>query len=257
VQFDKLEGFVPNSHIPMIKRSPNHEQINQTKQEMLGATLKVKAIEVDRQNERLIFSAQEAQKELRAERLQSLEVGEAISGTVANIVDFGLFIDLGGIDGLVHISELDWKTVTHPSQVARVGDEIEVKVIKIDFDRQHIGLSRKALLPDPWDEVEARYMPGHLVEVEITNIVDFGAFAQLPEGVQGLIHKTELGYNVPEGDDTVAPGVKVLVKVLKIDTARERIALSMQQVPMEKYFDWIAAESSEETEDGTMEDETL
>ena len=240
VAFESLEGFVPNSHIPALKKVYDSQEIHQNKLQMKGSEIKVKAIDVDPPNERLVFSALEAQREIRQERLQSLELGEVITGMVVNVVDFGLFIDLGDIDGLVHISQLDWQNVDHPSEIARAGDDIEVQVIDIDMDRKRIGLSRKALLPGPWDEIESKYVPGDLVEVEITSVVDFGVFAKLPEGVQGLIHKSELGYP-PPGDqgNTIEPGSKVLVKILRIDAERERIALSMQRVPMEKQFDWM------------------
>jgi small subunit ribosomal protein S1 len=251
VAFDKLEGFVPNSHIPALRKIHDPQQVHQYKTQMKGTEIKVKVLEVNPQNERLVFSALEAQRELCLERLQSLEVGEVITGKVVNVVDFGLFVDLGSIDGLVHISQLDWQNVNHPSQVARAGDDIEVQVIDIDIDRERVGLSRKALIPGPWDEIESKYVSGNLVEVEITSVVDFGAFGKLPEGVQGLIHKSELGYTAP-GDEgnVIEPGSKVLVKILRIDAERERIALSMRQVPMEKQFD-----GTPETVDQDIRDE--
>jgi small subunit ribosomal protein S1 len=243
VAFDKLEGFVPNSHIPALKNVYETERANQHKLQMRGTKIKVKALDVDPQDEKLVFSATEAQRELRQKRLQSLAVGDVITGKVVNVVDFGLFVDLDGIDGLVHISELDWQKVDHPSKVAKSGDDIEVQVIGIDIDRERVGLSRKALLPSPWDEIEAIYVPGDLVEVEITSMVDFGAFGKLPEGVQGLIHKSELGYSAPQDiDKDLDPGTKVLVKVLRINVERERIALSMRKVPMEEQIDWMMKE---------------
>jgi small subunit ribosomal protein S1 len=254
VAFEKLEGFVPNSHIPALKKVFDPQKVHQYKLQMKGLEIEVKALDVDPENEKLLFSALEAQREIRQERLQSLEVGEVITGKVVNVVDFGLFVDLGGIDGLVHISQLDWHNVDHPSQVAKAGDDIEVQVIDIDMDRERVGLSRKALLPGPWDEIESKYVPGSLVEVEITNVVDFGAFGQLPEGVQGLIHKTELGYTAP--DDVVEalnPGSKVLVRILRINTERERISLSMRQVPMEKQLDWLSSEFDPEITDDVLE----
>lgn len=250
VSFDKLEGFVPNSHIPALRKVRDLQQVTQLKQGMLGSKIKVKALEVDSQKERLVFSALEAHRELREERLQSLEVGEVITGKVVNVVDFGLFVDLGGIDGLVHLSELDWQNVQHPSKVAKMGDEIEVKVIGVDIERQRVQLSRKDLLPNPWDEIEAHYVLGNLVEVEITSVVDFGAFAKFPEGVQGLIHKTELGYTAPGNEsDALGPGIKILVKILRINAERERISLSMRKVPMEKQLDWMLMDFNQDTQD--------
>lgn len=235
VMFDQLEGFVPNSQIPALKKIYDSQQMQQKKLQMRGTNIKVKVLEVDSKNERLIFSALAAQRELQQKRLQSLEVGAVITGQVVNVVDFGLFVDLGGIDGLLHISELAWQHVDHPSQAAGVGDDIEVQVLDMDLARNRISLSRKALLPNPWDEIETKYAPGSLIEVEITNRVDFGAFARLPEGIQGLIHKSELGYNHPgDADADVEPGSKVCVKILRMDPEQERISLSMQQVPLEK-----------------------
>jgi small subunit ribosomal protein S1 len=250
VAFEKLEGFVPNSHIPALKKVYDPQQVYQYKLQMKGSEIEVKALDVDPENEKLLFSALEAQREIRQERLQSLEVGEVITGKVVNVVDFGLFVDLGGIDGLVHISQLDWQKVNHPSQVASAGDNIEVQVIDIDIDRERVALSRKALIPGPWDEIESKYVPGNLVEVEITSVVDFGAFGKLPEGVQGLIHKSELGYTAPDDvGEALYPGTKVLVKILKINTERERIALSMRRVPMEKQMEWMLNEFDQDTKD--------
>jgi ribosomal protein S1 len=206
-------------------------------------------IDVDPDNERLIFSALEAQRELRQKRLQNLEVGDVITGKIVNVVDFGLFVDIGDIDGLVHKSQLDWQQVNHPSDIAKVGEDIEVQVIDIDLKRERVGLSRKALLPDPWDEIESSYVVGDLIEVEITSMVDFGAFAKLPEGVQGLIHNTQLGYSAPgTNSDVLKPGMKVLVKILRIEPNRERISLSMQNVPLEKQIDWLLGEFDPDTE---------
>jgi ribosomal protein S1 len=255
VAFDKIEGFVPNSHIPDLREIHNPDRKKQYKQKMRGSTIKVKAIEVDPTRGRLVFSALEVQRAEHLERLKSLKVGDVITGTVVNVVDFGVFVDLGSIDGLVHISELDWQTVKHPSRVAKVGDKMSVQVIGIDLERERVQLSRKALIPNPWDEIEAIYVPGDLVEVEITNVVDFGAFARLPEGVHGLIHQSELGYTSPGYDESIIePGMKVLTKILRIDSERERIALSMHRVPMEKQLDWMLASYDKNNE--AMETET-
>ncbi|MFN2235647.1 MAG: 30S ribosomal protein S1 [Anaerolineales bacterium] len=249
VNFEKLEGFVPNSHIPALKKVYGSHQIRQYKQQLKGEDIKVKVIDVDRSNERLIFSALEAQRELRQERLQNLEVGDVITGKVVNVVDFGLFVDIGNIDGLVHKSQLDWQRITHPSNVAKVGDDIEVKVIDIDLERERIGLSRKALLPDPWDEIESSFVTGDLVEVEIISVADFGVFAKLTEGVQGLIHNSQLGYSAPGTDrDVLEPGMTVLVKILSIEPKRERISLSMQKVPLDKQIEWLLGEFDQDTE---------
>jgi ribosomal protein S1 len=140
----------------------------------------------------------------------------------------------------VHISELDWKKVSHPSEIAQTGETLEVQIVDIDRARERVSLSRKTLIPGPWDEVESKYKPGNLVPVRITNVVDFGAFGELSAGLQGLIHTSELGYTVPGAEsDTPEPGETVLVKILRIEPERERIGLSMRQVPAEKQLDWL------------------
>jgi small subunit ribosomal protein S1 len=245
VQFDRLEGFVPNSQIPDVRRVRDRSKRREIKDNLIGSKLLAKPIEVRRRNRRLIFSALAAERERRQRRLQELEEGSVIQGRVVSIVDFGAFVDLDGVDGLVHISELDWGAVEHPSEVLSVGDEIEVKILKVDLDRERVELSRKELLPSPWEMVEDTYQPGDLMEVKITDVVDFGAFGELPEGVQGLIHISEIGYTAPESSqDVLEEGKPVLVRVLNVDAERERISLSMRKVPMEKQLDWML-----ETED--------
>jgi small subunit ribosomal protein S1 len=144
-------------------------------------------------------------------------------------VDFGAFVDLGGIDGLIHISELDWKHVNHPRDVLSVGEQVEVYVLRVDRERGRIGLSRKRLLPDPWLVVTERLSPGDVVEGTVTNVVHFGAFVSLAEGVEGLVHISEY----PEGVQAaplVQPGARVRVRVLGVDLSRRRIALSLRAV---------------------------
>ncbi len=247
VAYERLEAFIPNSHIPGLRRTRSREKINQKKREMMGEHLKAKILEVDPERQRLIFSVIEARKSQRQERLNTIEVGDVINGIVVGVVRFGLFVDLDGIDGLVHVSELDWLDVRHPGEIASEGDEMQVEVIGIDRERERVELSRKTLLPNPWEKIETKYVPGDLVKVEIVKVVDFGAFARLPEGIHGLIHRTKLGYTAPgmEGE-VVKAGMEVLVKILRINPERERIALSMSQVPIEKQLDWMLDEYEDE-----------
>jgi ribosomal protein S1 len=240
VRFDQLDGFVPNSLIPTLRKINNRKLVQKRKQEMIRTQLQVKPIEVNQKMQTLVFSALEAQKEKRQRRLAELEVGEIVEGTVVNLVSFGAFIELGGVDGLLHISEMDWRTVKYPSEVVSIGDRLRVEVIQIDREQERISVSRKALLPSPWQKVANTYQPGNLLEVKIVNVVDFGAFAELPEGVQGLIHISELGY--PVAEDMKVPiqiGETVLVKILNIDVERQRVSLSMKQVPGERQRDWL------------------
>jgi small subunit ribosomal protein S1 len=241
VQFEQIEGFVPNSLIPALKHVYDRKILHQHKKDMVGSRLRVKPIEVDREKRKLVLSVSAAQKDERQERLNELQVGDVIFGIVTNVVDYGAFIDLSGIAGLLHISEMGWETVKHPSEIVNVGDRVEVQVNNIDTERERVSLTRKPLLPSPWDDVANNYQPGDLVEVKIVNLVDFGAFAELPEGVQGLIHVSELGY-YGEDIDALNIGKTVLVKILKVDVDHKRASLSMKQVPLEKQQKWSSSD---------------
>ena len=260
VKFNLIEGFVPNSHISGVKKFQSRAQLSKEKEQLIGQTLQVTPIEVDRENQRLVFSARAAEESVQEERLEEIKEGEVLTGKVVNVVDFGAFIDLGGVDGLIHLSELSWKRVKHPSNVLDIGDEVEVLVMNVDTERNRIQLSRKALMQGPWDRIEENHVPGDLLEVKIVNVVDFGAFAQLPEGIHGLIHVSELGYT-SAGDPlkTVEPGDEVLVKVLNIDRNRERISLSMRQVPLEAQYDWALEKEGEgkKTDEGEIKQEGI
>ncbi len=240
VRFGRLRGFVPNSHIPDLVRNTSGDLLKQQKEEMIGDDLVVKVLEVNQKRRRLVLSSRAAQRERRLLRLKELHVDSTLSGTVVNLVDFGAFVDLGGVDGLVHISELDWSRVEHPSEVLEVGQELDVKVLDVDVERERISLSRKALLPNPWQTITAGYEVGDLVEGEITNVRNFGAFMMLPEGVEGLIHVSEIGIIVPGNpEDVVHPGDKVLARILDIETDRERISLSLSRVSKDEQLAWL------------------
>ncbi len=246
VTFGRLRGFLPNSHIPSLRRGASVEQLNQQKEEKIGEKLLLKIIEVDERQRRLILSGRAAQRERRQQRLEQLTVGEVLEGRVVNLVDFGAFIDLGGVDGLVHISELDWQRVDHPSEVVELGELLEVKLIGVDVDRERVSLSRKALLENPWQQLGDSYQQGDLVEGEITNIRDFGAFVMLPEGIEGLIHTSEIGIDGPgEPKDVLRTGDKVLARVIEIDPERERISLSLRRVEKDEQLEWMDSQDEE------------
>ncbi len=239
VQFMNLRGFLPFSQVPELRQANNPHYAENVKKEMVGKNKELKVIEVSPDRNRLIFSALEAQAERRKKRLEALQKGQVLTGKVASLVDFGAFVNLDGIDGLVHISQLDWKKVKHPSELLKIGDEIKVKVLEIDMDQQRVSLSRKSVLPSPWENIGEVYKPGDYVEVVITRNVEFGSFARLPEGVEGLIHASQIGYSaVQNPKDAVKTGDRVLVKVLEIHPERRRMALSMRQVPLEKQMAW-------------------
>lgn len=249
VRFGRLRGFVPNSHIPGIGHSASKTQRMAIKQDMVGTKLLVKALEVDRNQNQLVFSASKANSEQIRRILEQLEVGQTINGTVTNIVDFGAFVDLGGVDGLIHISELAWHHVEHPSDVLQEGEEVEVRVLDVDVDRERIGLSRKVLFPSPWESVEERYVVGDLAEVTVRSVKDFGAFAELPDGVQGLIHKSELGITGSASPkDILRPGEKAIVRIIEIESKKQQISFSLRQVSYDEQMAWMHERREESVE---------
>jgi small subunit ribosomal protein S1 len=260
VQFEQIQGFVPNSHIPGLKRGMRTEKRNAFKLEKVGTMMPLKFIEVNRNRRRLILSGRAAEKEKRIQRLHELDPGQVILGRVLNIVEYGAFVDLNGVDGLVHISELDWRRVKDPSEVVSIGDEVEVMVKEVDVERERVSLSRKALLPSPWDTILKRYKAGDLVEGEITNVRQFGAFVMLSNGIEGLIHESELGIVGPvHPQDVLSPGEIVIVRIIDIDTERKRMGLSLQQVSYDEQVDWIKQkhDSADSVKDVDIKDFSL
>ena len=235
VAFGSLNGFVPNSHIPGIRNVRSLEQAQARKVEKIGSQLPLKVIEVDRDHNGLVLSAKAAQREIRLRRLQELKPGDVLNGEVVNIVRYGAFVDLNGITGLIHVSELNWYRVKHPSEVLAQGEELELLIKDVDPDRERVSLSRKALMPNPWDSIEERYSQGDLVEGVVTFIKDFGVFVRLPVGLEGLIHVSEMN-GKPE--DTLTLGETVLVRIIAIDSRRERITLSLTRVTPDEHLTW-------------------
>jgi small subunit ribosomal protein S1 len=240
VRFGYLEGFVPNSHLPDVRSRRDADEIPAIKLEQVGSKLLLKVLEVDQERNRLILSGRAAEKARRQQRLQDLQPGQVLSGRVVNITDFGAFVALGGIDGLVHRSELSWDDINHPDDILDVGDEIEVKVKDVDRERERVSLSRKALLPSPWDDIHTIFTEGELAEGVVSNVVDFGAFVVLSEGIEGLIHASEIdiiGPGTPQ--DVVQANDTVLVRILSIEPDRHRIALSLKQVGYDEQMEWM------------------
>lgn len=232
VQFHHLCGFVPASHLVNLPRLPDPEERAQALAERVGQTLNVCIIEVDRTQGRLILSQRAAHEGRRGQEiLQCLKPGDVCRGRVTNLRPFGAFVDLGGIEGLLHISELSWGRVAHPGEVVRPGDEIDVYVMSIDRAQRKIALSLKRLTPDPWHNVVDRYQVDQIVSGLVTNVVSFGAFVRLEEGVEGLIHISELA----EGQflhprNVVQEGDEVRVRILNIDPVNRRMGLSLRRV---------------------------
>jgi small subunit ribosomal protein S1 len=251
VQYRQLRGFVPNSHVSSLRYIRNTEERDRLKQELEGETLPLKIIEVDRERRRLVMSALEAEKERRKERLNELTEGEIVRGVVENLTDFGAFVNLGGVSGLIHVSKLDWRRVNHPSEVLQAGDEVEVLIEQVDTERERISLNRQAVLPNPWEMASNTYSIGDELEGVVTNVVDFGAFVRVPAGVEGLVHVSEMPTFVTDKpSEIVQRGETVKVRVLSIDPRRERLALSMLPAEPEVELTWdVADEAPEEMTD--------
>lgn len=230
VEWDSLRGFVPASQLSSIVEGID---LQQALMRYIGHSLPLRVIELDRQQNRLILSERAAQvmPGTRANVLQNLRCHSEISGTVTNLCNFGAFVDLGGVEGLIHISELSWGRVEHPSEVLCSGQVVRVYIMSVDKAEGRIALSLKRLQPDPWLTVEERYHVGQTVEGVITSVVDFGAFTSLEEGLEGLIHISELA----EGHflhprNVVQAGQQLRVHILNIDSHARRIGLSLRNV---------------------------
>jgi small subunit ribosomal protein S1 len=221
-----LRGFLPASLVELRRV--------RDLQPYVGKVLQAKIIELDKNRNNVVLSRrawlEETQKEQRDEFLANLKVGEVRQGVVSSIVNFGAFVDIGGMDGLIHVSELSWKHVDHPSSVVTVGDEVEVKVIDVDMDRERIALSLKATQQDPWNEFASTHRVGELVYGRVTKLVPFGAFVQVGEGIEGLVHISEMAaHHVEAPDQVVTPGEELWVKIIDLDLQRRRISLSIKQ----------------------------
>jgi small subunit ribosomal protein S1 len=244
VEFGRLRGFVPNSQILEIRRAPRSER-DEIKRRLIGERLLLKVIEVEQRRRRLVLSEVAARNELRQMRLEELHVGEVLTGKVVSLVPFGAFVDLGGVDGLVHISNLAWENVSHPGDVVSEGEDIEVLVTGVEIERERVSLSRKALLPNPWDEFARKHQIGELLEGVVESSRDFGTFVRLEEGIVGMIHVSEMGdYGTRQPEEVFLPEDKVLVRIIEIDPERERVGLSTRKVTKDEAFDWMTVEET-------------
>ena len=221
-----LRGFLPASLVELRRVRDLAPYV--------GRTLEAKIIELDRNRNNVVLSRrswlEETQKEQREAFLENLKPGEVREGVVSSVVNFGAFVDLGGMDGLIHVSELSWKHVDHPSSVVTVGDEVTVKVIDVDLSKERISLSLKATQSDPWQDFATNHRVEELVYGRVTKLVPFGAFIQVGEGIEGLVHISEMAvHHVDLPDQVVVPGEELWVKIIDIDLQRRRISLSIKQ----------------------------
>ena len=254
VPFGKVRGFVPASQITNFPRRSPPDQRESKLAEMVGRKLHLRVIEVDRRRRRLVFSERSGERvwrEQQRERLiQELCEGDIVQGTVSNLCDFGAFVDIGGADGLVHVSELSWRRVRHPREVLQVGEEVDVYVLRLDYEKKRIGLSIRRLQPEPWTLIDDKYDVGQLVEGTVTKVTDFGAFALIKEGVEGLIHISEMAEPAPNHpNEIVKEGERLLLRIVKLDVRRRRLGLSLKQVLQSEWEEWAAQfEEPEETQ---------
>lgn len=252
VTFGQLIGFVPASHLVGYSRGVSDQDKDDWLGSLPGKVLRLKLLEVSQPKRRLVLSQRKAERVYRHQRrdelLANLAVGDVVSGKVSSLAGFGAFVDIGGADGLVHISEISHEVVNDPKEVLKIGQEVRVRVIKLDPERERIGLSIKQLQPSPWDEIYTRIFAGQIVSATIVNVAPFGAFARIETGLVGLIHISRLtDHAVSHASEVVSPGDEVTVRVVGIDASRQRIALSMRDVPtgeaaQDVAVDWVVGD---------------
>ncbi len=242
VRVGKVRGFVPATQLESTFRKKIEPTAGETGESdlsaLVGKKLHLKVIELDRERNRLILSERAAARELRKGQkdrlLTELKEGDIRTGTVTSVADFGVFVALGGVDGMIHLSELSWTKINHPSDLVKVGDQVQVQVLSVDRDRERIALSLKRLQPEPWTTVEERYKVGQLVQGKITKLASFGAFARLDDNIEGLIHISELAdRRIQHPKEVVKEGDTVTLRVIRIDGARRRLGLSLKRATEE------------------------
>ena len=231
VEGEGLNGFVPCSHLLDLPTQPEEDVREECLATYIGKSLRLKIIECVPNEGRMIFSERAARAEAgkRPVLFNTIQTGQRVGGEVTNVTEFGVFVDLGGVEGLIHISELSWGRVSHPSQICKLGQRVEVLVMEVAPERCRIALSLKRLMPNPWETAEEHYPVNAVVPAVITALVPYGVFARLEEGLEGLIHASEIplapGATVK---GTLIPGQNVQVRIIQVDSSRQRIGLSMK-----------------------------
>lgn len=227
---DRLSGFIPLSHLVELAGKSDLADREISLEGYEGKVLNVKIIECVPEDGRVVFSERAALSEpgRRSELFQSLQAGAQVKGTVTNITDFGVFVDLGGVEGLIHISELSWGRVSHPHDIVKLGQEIAVQVLDLSAERCRVALSLKRMTRNPWERASTDFAEGHVLLAEITSVLSYGAFARLEVGVEGLIHATEMQLEAGQTPrDILTEGQQVQVRVLHVDPAHQRMGLSL------------------------------
>ncbi len=243
VLFGNLRGFVPASHVADLPRGLGEDERQQYLSRLINQTIDVKIIEVNRKRRRLVFSQRDASRGSREARkevlLEELKEGEVRKGVVSGLRDFGAFVDLGGADGLIHISELAWHRVKHPREVLNIGDTIEVYILRLDDEGKRIGLSLKRLQPNPWSLVDDMYHVGQLVDGVVSRLADFGAFVSMEPGIEALLHVSQFADPAPANlFEYIHDGDRLLMRVISIESDKQRLGLSLKEVTNEELERW-------------------
>ena len=231
VEAGELAGFVPFSHLVDLAGQELESDRDECLEAYTGRTIKVKMIECVPEDGRVVFSERAALTPpgKRTELFHSLRVGHHVTGRITNITDFGVFVDLGGVEGLIHLSELSWGRVLHPRQLVHVGDEIKVQVLDISVERSRVALSLKRLIPNPWERAESEFPAGSILPAMVTSVLSYGAFARLEAGVEGLVHASEMELQENQTPrQLLTEGQQVQVRVLHVDPTHQRLGLSMK-----------------------------
>ncbi|MHB1355418.1 MAG: 30S ribosomal protein S1 [Anaerolineae bacterium] len=231
VHWDELQGFVPASQLRDVTMFECEQPREDKLARWVGEELELKIIELDRERNRLVFSERATLWGPHDGEviLKHIKPGETRRGQVSNLCEFGAFVDLGGVDGLIHLSELSWRRISHPRELLTIGQQVDVYVIDVDRDDHRVALSIKRLRPNPWSTVSTNFHIGQDVEAVVTNIVDFGVFAQIEDGLEGLVHISELLTEVRHPSEAVSVGDQVTVRIVRIDSSNHRLGLSMRQ----------------------------
>jgi small subunit ribosomal protein S1 len=230
VEGEGLYGFVPYSHLVEMATHPEKQSREVGLESYIGRNLRLKVIECAPEDGRVVFSERAALAEpgKRMDLFKTLEPGQTVKGNVTNITDFGVFIDLGGVEGLIHISELSWGRVSHPSQIVKLGQVVEAQVLEVSPERCRVALSLKRLLPNPWERANTDFAVGQIVPALVTSIVSYGAFARLEAGIEGLIHASEMPLEGGKSvRDVISENQEIRVRILHVDAAHQRMGLSL------------------------------
>jgi len=258
VNFNGLNGFIPGSQLSFSRRTEvNGNTPEERFNELVGEEIELRVIEVDQDRRRLIFSERAAVHEsrdtIRDKVIEKVDVGDVRTGRVTSLADFGAFVNINGADGLVHLSEISWDRIRHPSDVLKIGQEVEVEIISIDEEKRHIGLSIRRLQEDPWQEQIGELKVGQLVNATITRLTKFGAFAQITDDIEGLIHISEISdEHIAHPKEVLHEDDQVTLRIIKIEPDSHRIGLSLRRVESLAFADMDLKELEKELEDADI-----